>query len=200
MENHPWGLFNMWNLGRSPNGLDEAEEGDLYWVIKAAKQGNLRAIIHMIHVYEGDTNDDEPDDEQALYWYRKAADQGYPWSESDFGAERFFYLGMRYRHGYGDSEADEDKAAEHFLAASNLGHPEAQYRLAELLSEWGDESESEHWLESSANLGYGPAQLAYAEYPFVPEEEADALIDSAIGWYRARAERATKLRNLSTQQ
>ncbi|MDD2742988.1 MAG: tetratricopeptide repeat protein [Rhodocyclaceae bacterium] len=186
IQNYPWGLFNMWSLGRSPNGLDEAEEGDLYWVIKAAEQGNLLAIIHMIHVYEGDT-DHEPDDEQALYWYRKAAEQGYPWTEADFGTERFFDLGMRYRHGDGD-EADEDKAEEYFLKAANLGHPEAQYELAELLSERGENRDSEHWLKCSAQLGYGPAQLAYAEMPFVPEEEAQTLIDSALDWYKAQAE------------
>lgn len=183
VQNHPWGLFSMWSLCRSPNGHDEAEEGDLYWVTKAANQGNLLAIIHMTHVYEGDADDHEPDDEQALYWYRKAAENGYPWTEADFGAERFFDLGMLFQYG---DEVHEDKAEEYFLAASKLGDPEAQYQLAELLSERGEDTNSGHWLKCSAQLGYGPALLAYAE--FVPEDEAQTLIDAAIVWYKAQAE------------
>ena len=178
-----WGLYNLWGYGY---GVAEMSyEESLALLTKAAQKGNLVAILTLIREHQFNGADHEPDDEQALYWYRKAAEQGYPWTEADFGAERFFELGMNYRYG---DEVDEDKAEEYFLAASNLGHPEAQYRLAELLSERGDESETEHWLKCSADLGYGPAQLAYAEYPFVPEEKAEALIDSAIGWYRARAE------------
>ena len=178
-----WGLYNLWGYGYGVAEMSY-EEG-LALLTKAAQKGNLVAILTLIREHQFNGADHEPDDEQALYWYRKAAEQGYPWTEADFGAERFFELGMNYRYG---DEVDEDKAEEYFLKAASLGHPEAQYELAELLSERGKDTDSEHWLKCSAQLGYGPAQLAYAEMPFVPEDEAQTLIDSALDWYKAQAE------------
>ncbi len=185
-QGHAWGLLNLAMMYDYGWGVEEDGEESRNLQTMAAEQGNLVAILRLIDQLESNGPEHEPyDDEQALYWYRKAAEQGYPWSEADFGAERFFDLGMLFRYG---DEVDEDKAEEYFRAASNLGYPEAQYRLAELLSEMGEDANVEHWLKSSADLGYGPAQLAYAEYPFVPENEAAALIDSALDWYKAQAE------------
>lgn len=185
-QGHAWGLLNLAMMYDEGWGVEENSGESLNLQTMAAEQGNLVAILRLIHQLESNGPEHEPyDDEQALYWYRKAAEQGYPWTEADFGTERFFNLGMLFRYG---DEVDEDKAEEYFLAASNLGHPEAQYFLAELLSERGKDTDSEHWLKNSADLGYGPAQLAYAEYPFVPEKEAEALIDSGLDWYKAQAE------------
>lgn len=169
-------------------GPEEYWEESEYWQIKGAELGNLCAIFGQIRYHEFNGPDHEPDDEQALYWYRKAAEQGYPWTEADFGAERFFDLGMRYRHGYGDSEADEDKAEEYFLEAANLGNAEAQYELAWLLYQRSENTDFEYWLKRSADLGFGPAQLAYVEWLFIPEDEAQVLIDAAHDWYKTQAE------------
>lgn len=190
--NHAWGLFNLSGMYECGCGVEQNYGEALRWQIRAAEQGNLAAIFGLIHQCEFHGPDHEPDDEQALHWYRKAAEQGYPWTEADFGADRFFELGKRY---WGDrrQEVDEDKAREYFLAASNLEHAEAQYELSNLLGENGEDTESEHWLKSSSDLGFGPAQRCYAAYPFVPEDEAHELNISALVWYEAQAEDGNRI-------
>jgi uncharacterized protein len=109
-----------------------------YWQIKAAELGNLGAIRGQIYAYEQDNGPyHKPYDEDALHWYRKAAEHSLQWGENDFRAQTFFDLGMSFRYG---SEKNQRRAKEYFLAASNLGHPEAQYQLDEFLSQNSDDS------------------------------------------------------------
>lgn len=50
-------------------------------------------------------------------------------------AEKAYELGFKYYRGGGDVLIDHERALEHFNRASELGLPEAQARLAELLNE-----------------------------------------------------------------
>lgn len=183
------GAFNLYSTYELLGTQEEA----LYWQIKAAEYGNLVAILGLIRQCEFNGPDHEPDDEQALYWYRKAAEQGYPWTEADFGADRFFELGMRYQYGKDGTQIDDDKAREYFTEAAELNHAEAQYELFQLLDD--EQDEQIKWLESSANLGFGPAQYAYYNYWkgfFEPSddeyEEWKNAIEKAFAWYEVRAQ------------
>ena len=186
-QGHAWACFNLTGMYESGCGVVRDYDEALRWQIKAAEHGNLAAILGLIRQYES-ADSDIADEEQALYWYRKAAEQGYPWSEADFGGDRFCELGKRIRYG---NEVDDEKAQEYFLEAAGLEHAEAMYELAALHFENGDDPEWEDWLKWSAELGFGPAQLAYSQ--LIPEVQARPLIDAAADWYRTHAEAGDKV-------
>ncbi len=185
---HPWGLFNLGVMYESGYGVEQDKDTSLYWQLKAAEQGNLTAILGLIRHYEF-SGSAIADDEKALFWYQKAVEQGYPWTEEDFGADRFFELGVRYNNA--NNIEDHHKAIDYFLKAAELGHAEAQYELScLLLFEKNRGAETQYWMMRSAELGFGPAQMIYArDYAeTLTEEEASQLIESAGDWYRTHAE------------
>ena len=130
-------------------------------------------------------------------------------------AEKLFKQGMRYRYDEDGSHIENedtiDKAIEFFTQASELNHAEAQYELANCLSDTettADEFDVDNYLESyelyfrSASLGFGPALYLVAnaddladlvehmsEYEPLPEGiwERDSLLLKAHEWYRSRA-------------
>jgi len=61
------------------------------------------------------------DDTQAVSWFRKAAEQGYPNAQ--------YNLGVRYQEGKGVPK-DEAQAKEWFRKAAAQGNPDAQKALA----------------------------------------------------------------------
>ena len=94
-QGHAWGLLNLAMMYDYGWGVEENDEESLSLQTEAAEQGNLVAILRLAQYYGPDGyRHDDGDDEQALYWYRKAAEHGYPWTEADFGAARFLALGM----------------------------------------------------------------------------------------------------------
>jgi TPR repeat protein len=116
-------------------------------------------------------------------------------------AEKLFREGMRYRHDAEyDMPSDLEKCYEYLLKAAKLGHAEAQYELEYLNSELGDSAhewdrtEPGYWLESSARLGFGPAQyeLAVNHFDFdeshaLPKATREQMIEAAFAWYEERA-------------
>ena len=102
-------------------------------------------------------------------------------------AERLFKLGMRYRYGEDGIQADDEKAHIYFLGASKLNHAEAQYELAVLSGENGEQDEADRWLRRSANIGFGPALSALADDPTLSEEQHNDYILRARSWYLTRA-------------
>lgn len=178
-------LDGIYEQGRGGD-LDESQA--VFWNQKSAEEGHVWAMINLATMYENGLRV-EQNDEQAFFWYRKAAEQGYPWTDADFGAARLFELGNIYRRG-GEKE-DIQKALEYYLVAAKLGHAEAQFCLSDLRRAQSKDTDSIYWLKCSSDLGFGPAQLAYAE--FVREDEAQILIDAAADWYKAQAESGDKV-------
>ena len=60
------------------------------------------------------------DEEEAVKWYRKAAEQGYAGAQND--------LGLCYKNGYG-VEKNAAKAVEWYRKAAEQGEMHAQYNL-----------------------------------------------------------------------
>ncbi len=81
---------------------------------------------------------------------------------------------------------DDDDSIEEWREAAELGDAEAQYELSAMLCEKGEKVDAEYWLMCSADLGYGPAQLLYAD--LVDADEAVRLIQLAGEWYKIQAE------------
>jgi TPR repeat protein len=106
---------------------------------------------------------------------------------AEVDADGLFELGMRYRYGEGGTQVDEDQARKYFLAASERDHAEAQFELALLVGENGEQDEADRWLKRSANLGFGPALYALADDSDLSEDEYDDLIVRTRAWYLTRA-------------
>jgi TPR repeat protein len=101
--------------------------------------------------------------------------------------ERLFQLGMRYRYGEDGVEADDDKARKYFLQAADRNHAEAQYELAVLLDNNGEQDEAVRWMTRSASLDFGPALSDLADNPSLSEQQRYELLLKARAWYLTRA-------------
>ena len=129
------------------------------------------------------------DEEEAVKWYRRAAEQGHAGGQ--------YGLGWMYEYGYGgldEDEAESDKwyrsALEGYHRAADAGDADAQFALGRMY-DWGkgvaeDEAESDRWWRRAAE-GYrlrAEAGDAYAQYNLgylylggrgVPEDDAEGL-------------------------
>jgi len=99
---------------------DYPQAGDC--ISRAAQLGDATAQCHLGFLYENGFFGD-PNDQEAVYWYRKAADQCL--------ANGQFRLGACYQLGKG-VEQDWEEAARLFELAAKLGHTDAAHCLADL--------------------------------------------------------------------
>lgn len=103
-----------------------------------------------------------PEDEvQAIFWWKKAAAQGY--------SEAMFQLGSAYLFGSQAAKTVPDpdrEAATWYFQAASAGHAEAQYHLGLLfLAGKGvvdSKAEATRWLKKAAGQGHAEAKKALA--------------------------------------
>ncbi len=90
---------------------------------------------------------------QAVYWYRKAAEQGFARAQAN--------LGNCYWLGYG-VKGDEVQAVSWWRKAAEQGDAYAQYRLGECYAEGKgltkNLAQAAYWYRKAAEQGYGSAQ------------------------------------------
>ncbi|HJW27308.1 MAG TPA: tetratricopeptide repeat protein [Rhodocyclaceae bacterium] len=101
------------------------------------------------------------DEKQAIYWWKKAAAQGY--------AEAMFQLGSAYLFGSQTAKIVPDpdrEAATWYFQAASAGHAEAQYHLGLLfLAGKGvvdNRQEAARWMHKAAAQGHPEAKKALA--------------------------------------
>ena len=120
-----------------------------------------------------------PDQAQATFWYRKAAEQGH--------AEAQLVVGLGYAHGVGMT-ADASAAAVWFRRAAEQGVTHAQFTLGRLL-ELGrgvpeDETQALAWFREAAEQGDENAQCHLGfHYRFLEDDYA-----AALSWFGNAAE------------
>jgi tetratricopeptide (TPR) repeat protein len=94
------------------------------------------------------------DYQQALTWYLKVAEKGYPSAQ--------FNVGNMYYNGFGTSR-DVEKAFDFYLKAAKQDFVEAQFNVGLMFSTGEgvevDNSESLFWYQKAANQGYEKAQI-----------------------------------------
>ena len=119
---------------------------------------------------------------EAINWYRKAAEQGYAWSQ--------YRLAFCYLCGEG-TEKDEAQAVKWFSRAAEQGHAAAQFSLG-VCYENGEgtaknNTEAVRWYRKAAQQGHMKAQycVGYA-YGFGEGIGKDAA--EAVKWFRKAAE------------
>ena len=124
------------------------------------------------------------DYEQAVYWYRKAADQGHAAAQNA--------LGWMYKSGKGVS-VDKKQAAYWFRKAAVQGHAVAQYGLGSIYGEKRlvgaaiaieDREQAIYWYRKAADQGLARAQVELGgiyDLSYPKDEE------QAVYWYRKAA-------------
>ena len=129
-------------------GLEAWQAGDMIGAMKhyhvAAEAGIALAQAKLGYIY-----DRSNDDEQAVRWYRAAAEQQHP--DGEFG------LGEMYSKGEG-VEQDFDIAVEMYMRAAVGGHAQARRVLANAYEHGSLDREVSHaealrWLTLAANSG-----------------------------------------------
>jgi TPR repeat protein len=130
----------------------------IYWLEKAAKEGDVIAPDFLGLAYETGTTG-EKDYHKAYYWLRMAADLGNISSMTRVGY--FYYNGMGMLQDY-------TEAASWYLRAAKKGDTDAQVLIAEMYASGQgvskDDKESVRWNELAAEQGnaYAQASLAIA--------------------------------------
>ena len=129
-------------------------EEELNNVIRRAKEGGIPAQMYVGFMYASG-NVVEQYFEEAFYWFKRAANQGEPYSQ--------YLLGEMYRQGKGKGEEpDYEKVFYWFKRAANQGELHAQVSVAVMYME-GKEVEKNlkqaiYWLRKLAEQGYTAAQ------------------------------------------
>ena len=133
-------------------------------------------------------NNGKPEDEEkAVKWYLKAAEQGH--------AKAQYMIGECYFAGRGVDE-DEDEAAEWYLKAAEQGHAKAQFELGRIYYLADGYDEAAQWYLEAAKQGHAEAQQqigVFYEYGWgVPSDD-----DEAEKWYLKAAEQGNAEAQLS---
>lgn len=149
--------------------------------ITSAEKGTVRDMVRAGHYYRTGFGVHR-DWTQAVRWYTRAAQAGdanaaywagklYLQAQRPEEAREWFAravgmsleqvqasweLGRMYLHGVGVAQ-DKDRAAAHFFNAAALGYAPAQYELAQLMLERGDQELAAHWLWHAAEQGHEAA-------------------------------------------
>ena len=168
------------------------------WFLKAADQGNPRAISEIGEFYAWGWGVPR-DGEKALEWYRKAANTGDPWAQDNLG----WMLG-----GEGAIREDDKEAAIWIRKAAEQHYPSAEAKLAGMYfagqSVPKSEDEGLHWLKRAANHSLDEKQAASDPLGFAIDVQmaasrlGDAYRDGRLGvipygpeavrWYSKAAE------------
>jgi hypothetical protein len=93
-------------------------------------------------------------DQQAVAWYRKAAEQG--------NADAQFNLGLMYAAGSG-VPADDQQASSWYVKAADQGNAKAQFKLGVVYATGRGVQQNDYdaitWYRKAADQGYAPAEF-----------------------------------------
>lgn len=121
------------------------------------------------------------DEPQAVYWFRKAAEQGY--------AAAQYNLGEAYATGLGELPLDYAQALYWYRKAAEQGYPEAQYAVGALYANGQgvpqNDAEAAGWFLKAAEQGHASAQASLGVRYFhgvgVAKDEAEAYFWLNLG-------------------
>lgn len=115
------------------------------WYTRAAQAGDANAAY-----WAGKLHLEAQRPQEAREWFARAVGMSLEQVQASWE------LGRIYLHGVGVAP-DKDRAAAHFFNAAALGYAPAQYELAQLMLERGDQASAAHWLRNAAEQGHEAA-------------------------------------------
>jgi len=171
------------------SGINSYDIGDykvaIDTLLPLAESGNSEAQDYVGRIYAVGGNGIEQDLDDAISWFRKAAEQNQPQAQTN--------LGRMYKHGF-SVEKDYSEAFIWFRRASSQGNSAGQYELG-LMYEKGywvekDEQEAFRLFLHSAENGYAKAQItvgnSYDKGKGVAEDDT-----KAAHWYQKAADQGS---------
>ena len=153
MKKYGYALFLIASVWTSTSALAQLQSfppsPSLTQLRNKANEGDPAAQASLAHAYHEGTDGLAKDDEEAIVWLRKAAEQG--------NIEGQFNLGIAYYHGLGVKK-DITEAVKWFGKAAKQGYSEAQYVYAAAYQNGlgglpKDLVESDVWLGMAAAQG-----------------------------------------------
>jgi len=180
--------FASFKLGVSAYKNGDKDEA-LRALALAAEQGHIGAKWKLARMY-ADGDGVHGDEIQAYQMFLKVVREGgdgQSYNES-YIADALVALGFYASHGI--AGANPDEAREFYIrAATNYGHPVAQYELGRMLltGEGGvsDPLQAARWFQLSARKGHVPAQAMLGHMLFQAGEEVRGLAMMTIAYERA---------------
>jgi TPR repeat protein len=168
-------------------GLRKDDAQSIYWLRKAAEQGNATAQYQLGVNYRSGLAGLPFSQTQAVDWFRKAAEQGNFDAEQDLAWA--YQLGQGVERDPAQANGWFEKVATHYRTVADQGDSRAQYELGRAYENgYGvpkNPSQARIWYQKSAEQGYSSAkeQLAKldgetrlaAGLPSVPEPSAKLL-------------------------
>src|SRR6266568_1498830 len=174
-----------WFLGHAATGRAQQTEADTQFVetIKAAaERGDPRQQCLLGLIYSLSKRSGAQDYAKAVYWFRKAAEQGL--------AEAQYLLAECYQRGDGVAK-DAAEAARWYRKAAEQGYANAQYNLGNCYYDGEgvakDQSESVKWMLKAAEQGFPLAQFNLALCYHAGKGVAQDYTES-VKWMRKAAE------------
>jgi hypothetical protein len=122
---------------------------------------------------------------QAVYWYQKAADQGYAAAQDS--------LGVMYESGSGGLAKDDAQAIVWYQKAADQGDSDSQYQLG-VMYENGrggltkDDSQAVYWYQKSANQGNDKAKVRLATVQAQMKRKQE--LSDAVHWPKSQCIKA----------
>lgn len=156
-----------------PATLKKPKVDLLYWCSKAAEKGDPKSQYVLAGVYEKGLTGVPANAQEALKWYKAAAQGGL--------ADAQFKVGQLYGRGEG-VPIDKNEATKWYLKAAEKGHTEAQfymgYRYAHGKGVTQSYTEAVKWFNKAAEKGnpdamHGLGEL-YLKGTGVPQSRVDA--------------------------
>src|SRR6266568_4988506 len=179
-----------WFLGHAATGRAQQTEADTQFVetIKAAaERGDPRQQCLLGLIYSLSKRSGAQDYAKAVYWFRKAAEQGL--------AEAQYRLGFFYSWGEGVAK-DAAEAVKWYRKAAEQGNAEAQdklgfrYAVGEGVPK--DAAEAARWYRKAAEQGYANAQYNLGNCYYDGEGVAKDQSES-VKWMLKAAEQGLRL-------
>lgn len=170
-------LAKQYEGNRLPNFIAKAVE--LY--NRSAEQGYLPAQIRLADIYSRGARGIPINNEMAIKWYTKAADQG--------DIEMSYHLGHLYQYG-SNVKKDITKAIKFYKQAADYGYAPAEHSLG-VIYQYGDggtteKSKAFDLFERAAKKGYVQSQMSLAQmYQSGDGINQDLIL--AAKWYEQAA-------------
>jgi hypothetical protein len=174
-----WVLPVLLFLGTAPHML--AVSSCTPVLIAEAQSGDGLAQLNLGLAYANALGGLPTDETQAVYWFSKAAEQGY--------AEAQYQLGEAYATGLGELSLDHTKALYWYREAAEQGYPKAQYAIGILYANGQgvpqNDAEAADWFRKAAEQGDAVAQASlgvrYFQGVGVAKDETEAFFWLNLG-------------------
>ncbi len=174
-----WLLPVLFLLTAAPNLLAVSECTPI--LIGEAQNGDGLSQLNLGLAYLNALGGLPTDEPQAVYWFRKAAEQGY--------AAAQYNLGEAYAQGLGELPLDYTQALYWYRKAAEQGYPEAQYAVGILYANGQgvlrNDGEAADWFRKAAEQGHSGAQASlgvrYFQGAGVAKNETEAFFWLNVG-------------------